>query len=100
MIPKEGQRDFLAVAYPMCIDIYKTFSPMKQSTFSMVIAIVELTALMTDKYVKEVIHKEEVLFHWLQGLQQMMEAWEERKVINLAKTIKGRFELWILNCVT
>lgn len=34
----------------MCIDMYKTFVPIKRTTFSMVMAIVELTALMTGEH--------------------------------------------------
>ncbi|KAG9253803.1 uncharacterized protein F5Z01DRAFT_743570 [Emericellopsis atlantica] len=35
---------FFATAYAMSIDMYKTFIPIKRTTFSMVMAIVELTA--------------------------------------------------------
>ncbi|PNY28263.1 CTD kinase subunit beta, partial [Tolypocladium capitatum] len=37
-------RAFFATAYAMCIDMYKTFVPVKRTTFAMVLAIVELTA--------------------------------------------------------
>ncbi|KAK4110188.1 cyclin-like protein [Canariomyces notabilis] len=43
----EGQR-FLHVAYDMSIDVYKTFAPIKQTTFTLVLAILELTALLMD----------------------------------------------------
>lgn len=39
-------RAFLATAYAMCIDMYKTFVPVKRTTFAMVLAVVELTARM------------------------------------------------------
>lgn len=39
-----GSRDFFATAYAMCIDMYKTFVPIKRTTLSMVMAVVELTA--------------------------------------------------------
>jgi len=51
LIPAEDAKHFLSIAYPMCIDIYKTFSPVKQTTFTMVMGVVELTALMLGKHV-------------------------------------------------
>ncbi|KAL3953950.1 hypothetical protein ACCO45_011906 [Purpureocillium lilacinum] len=39
-------RDFFATAYAMCTDMYKTFVPIKRTTFTMVMAVVELTARM------------------------------------------------------
>ncbi|POR34028.1 CTD kinase subunit beta [Tolypocladium paradoxum] len=39
-------RAFFATAYAMCIDMYKTFVPVKRTTFAMVLAVVELTARM------------------------------------------------------
>ncbi|RGP75112.1 hypothetical protein FLONG3_5796 [Fusarium longipes] len=50
---KEGKQ-FYNNAYVMCIDIYKTFVPIKRTTFSMVMAVVELTALMTEQHVERV----------------------------------------------
>ncbi|CZS83510.1 unnamed protein product [Fusarium graminearum] len=50
---KEG-KPFYNTAYTMCIDIYKTFVPIKGTTFSMVMAIVELTALITEQHVDKV----------------------------------------------
>jgi CTD kinase subunit beta len=44
---EEGKR-FLHVAYHMSIDLYKTFAPVKQATFTLVLAILELTALLLD----------------------------------------------------
>ncbi|AEO60942.1 hypothetical protein MYCTH_2310696 [Thermothelomyces thermophilus ATCC 42464] len=44
---EEGKR-FLRVAYNMSIDLYKTFAPIKQATFTLVLAILELTALLLD----------------------------------------------------
>ncbi|KAL2126640.1 hypothetical protein VTI74DRAFT_485 [Chaetomium olivicolor] len=44
---EEGKR-FLHVAYNMSIDVYKTFAPIKQTTFTLVLAILELTALLLD----------------------------------------------------
>ncbi|KAK3935431.1 CTD kinase subunit beta [Diplogelasinospora grovesii] len=43
----DGKR-FLRDAYDMSIDLYKTFAPIKQTTFAMVSAIIELTAILTD----------------------------------------------------
>ncbi|KAK0721620.1 hypothetical protein B0T26DRAFT_641136 [Lasiosphaeria miniovina] len=45
----EDGQNFLRVAYDMSIDVYKTFAPIKQSTFTLVLAILELTALFTGK---------------------------------------------------
>ncbi|KAL1841314.1 hypothetical protein VTJ49DRAFT_7151 [Mycothermus thermophilus] len=41
-------KEFLRVAYNMSIDMYKTFAPIKQTTFTMVLAILELTARLLD----------------------------------------------------
>lgn len=41
----EGKK-FIRVAYDMSIDLYKTFAPVKQTTFTLVLAILELTALL------------------------------------------------------
>ncbi|KAG5978174.1 hypothetical protein E4U55_006315 [Claviceps digitariae] len=46
--------DFFATAYAMCIDLYKTFVPIKRTTFSMVMAVVELTARMRGEHVERV----------------------------------------------
>ncbi|KAJ3521246.1 hypothetical protein NM208_g13386 [Fusarium decemcellulare] len=47
---KQDGRQFFETAYAMCIDMYKTFVPIKRTTFSMVMAVVELTALMTGEH--------------------------------------------------
>ncbi|GAB0137111.1 hypothetical protein EsDP_00005394 [Epichloe bromicola] len=49
-----GARDFFATAYAMCIDMYKTFVPIKRTTLSMVMAVVELTARMRGEHVERV----------------------------------------------
>lgn len=41
-------RDFFSTAYAMSIDLYKTFAPIKRTTFSMVMAVIELTARAID----------------------------------------------------
>ena len=41
-------RDFFAVAYDMSIDLYKTFAPLKQTSHTMALALVELTALVAE----------------------------------------------------
>lgn len=51
--PAEAQR-FLRVAYDMSIDLYKTFAPIKQSTFTLVMAILEVTALFLGDYLDKV----------------------------------------------
>ncbi|KAL2262718.1 hypothetical protein VTK26DRAFT_307 [Humicola hyalothermophila] len=43
---EEEGRKFLRVAYDMSIDLYKTFAPVKQTTFTLVLAVLELTALL------------------------------------------------------
>ncbi|KOS20341.1 CTD kinase subunit beta [Escovopsis weberi] len=48
MLGAEEGRPFFATAYAMSIDMYKTFVPIKRTTFSMVMALVELTARMTE----------------------------------------------------
>lgn len=46
---KQGEGNkFLHVTYDMSIDVYKTFAPVKQTTFTLVLAILELTALLMD----------------------------------------------------
>ncbi|KAJ4289414.1 RNA polymerase II C-terminal domain kinase beta subunit [Collariella sp. IMI 366227] len=45
---QEEVRRFLHVAYNMSIDVYKTFAPIKQTAFTLVLAILELTALLLD----------------------------------------------------
>lgn len=56
LFPEELGKQILAVAYPMCTDMYKTFAPIKQATFTMVMAIVELTARLTghQSFLKDV----------------------------------------------
>lgn len=49
--PAEG-RDVIPMAYDMSIDMYRTFSPIKASSFTMVLAIIELAALLNDRDVK------------------------------------------------
>jgi len=48
------EKQFLRVAYDMSIDIYKTFAPIKQYTFTIVLAILEVTALLTGKFLDRV----------------------------------------------
>ncbi|EGS21736.1 C-terminal domain kinase-like protein [Thermochaetoides thermophila DSM 1495] len=45
---QEEGKQFLRVAYDMAIDIYKTFAPIKQTSFTLVLAILELTSLLLD----------------------------------------------------
>jgi CTD kinase subunit beta len=47
LLTPEAAKDFLPVAYDMSIDMYKSFAPIKQTTFTTVMAVVELTSLMT-----------------------------------------------------
>lgn len=49
LVSADEARGFISVAYDMCIDIYKTFAPIKQTTYSMVMAVVELTALIRGR---------------------------------------------------
>lgn len=46
--------EFFTIAYDMCIDMYKTFVPIKRTTFTMVMALVELTARMTGEHLVKV----------------------------------------------
>lgn len=43
--PSDDDKGFIAMAYDMSIDMYKTFAPIKASSFAMALAIIELTAL-------------------------------------------------------
>ncbi|KAL6697195.1 hypothetical protein J3F84DRAFT_368268 [Trichoderma pleuroticola] len=51
--PDQG-KEFFNIAYAMSIDMYKTFVPIKRTTFSMVMALVELTARMTGNHLDKV----------------------------------------------
>ncbi|KAM7203465.1 CTD kinase subunit beta [Naviculisporaceae sp. PSN 640] len=51
--PTEAQK-FLRVAYDMSIDLYKTFAPIKQSTSTLVMAILEVTALFLGNHMDKV----------------------------------------------
>lgn len=45
---------FFTTAYTMCIDMYKSFVPVKRTTFAMAMAIVELTARVTGQHLDKV----------------------------------------------
>ena len=47
----EEARQLIPIAYQMSLDLYKTFAPVKASTFTMALAITELTTLITDLHV-------------------------------------------------
>ena len=55
LIPADDGREFLAVAYPMLIDLYKTFAPIKQTSFTMALAVIELTARLLHMHIDKVI---------------------------------------------
>lgn len=67
LIPPDEAKEFLEVAYPMSIDIYKTFAPIKQTSFTMVLAILELTALVLDKHVAAIRALDAAAFHSNRG---------------------------------
>lgn len=50
----DDARNFVPMAYDMSIDMYKTFSPIKASSFTMVLTIIELTALLNDRDVERI----------------------------------------------
>ncbi|KAH6894579.1 hypothetical protein B0T10DRAFT_398549 [Thelonectria olida] len=54
MLGKEAGTEFFTTAYAMSLDLYKTFVPIKRTTGSMVMAIVELTALMREEHLEKV----------------------------------------------
>ncbi|KAI9152155.1 CTD kinase subunit beta [Paramyrothecium foliicola] len=54
ILGKDRGTSFYNTAYAMCIDMYKTFIPIKRSTFSMVMAVVELTARMRGEHLDKV----------------------------------------------
>ncbi|PHH76218.1 hypothetical protein CDD80_1704 [Ophiocordyceps camponoti-rufipedis] len=45
---------FFATAYAMCMDMYKTFVPIKRTTLIMVMAVIELTARLRHQHVESV----------------------------------------------
>ncbi|KAK2592731.1 RNA polymerase II C-terminal domain kinase beta subunit [Conoideocrella luteorostrata] len=49
-----NSHDFFATAYIMCTDLYKTFIPIKRTTFAMVMAVVELTARLRGEHLERV----------------------------------------------
>lgn len=50
----DAARRFYTTAYAMCIDLYKTFVPVKRTTFSMAMGVVELTARLTGEHLDKV----------------------------------------------
>lgn len=52
-------RSFFATAYAMSIDMYRTFVPIKRTTFAMVSAVTELTALVLGPHRPHVPEEEE-----------------------------------------
>lgn len=50
----DAARAFYATAYAMCVDMYKTFVPVKRTTFAMAMAVVELTARVTGAHLDRV----------------------------------------------
>ncbi|KAK4228571.1 CTD kinase subunit beta [Podospora fimiseda] len=56
--PNEARR-FLRTAYDMSIDLHKTHAPLKQTTFTMVLAILELTARLTDSRLRSITRLEQ-----------------------------------------
>ncbi|KAK3318849.1 hypothetical protein B0H66DRAFT_575482 [Apodospora peruviana] len=58
----EGQQ-FLRVAYDMSIDLYKTFAPIKQPTFTLVTAILELTSLFLKAHKDKIRALKERAWH-------------------------------------
>ncbi|KAL7811327.1 cyclin-like protein [Trichoderma gracile] len=54
ILGREAGESFFKIAYAMSIDMYKTFVPIKRTTFSMVMALVELTARMTGQHLDAV----------------------------------------------
>ena len=65
-------RDFHQLAWDMSIDMYKTFVPLKQTTFSMCLTCIELTALITGTHVDEVRGVDPDRFHT--SRQEIMES--------------------------
>ncbi|KAI9897867.1 hypothetical protein N3K66_007723 [Trichothecium roseum] len=50
----EAAKHFFSVAYALCTDMYRTFVPLKRTTFSMVMAVVELTARLLGQHLDDV----------------------------------------------
>lgn len=67
LVPPEDAKEFLAVAYPMSIDLYKTFAPIKQTSFTMALGVIELTALILGKHVDAIRALDAEAFHTSRG---------------------------------
>lgn len=64
--PEEAQ-ELMPIAYQMSLDLYKTFAPVKESTFTMALAMAELTTLITDLHVEKMKSVDPVKYHTNRG---------------------------------
>lgn len=89
------EEGFLQVAYDMCIDIYKTFAPIKQTTFTMVMAIIELTALMTERNVDKIKRLDPYKWHTNRGcvVETMLDLLDLYAQFGKSTKIGGQFPL-------
>lgn len=91
----EVARNFLPMAYDMSIDMYKTFSPIKASTFTMALAIVELTALLNDRDVDRIRQLHLSKFHTNRGsvIEVMLDLLDLYTQFSKYTTVGMKFEL-------
>ena len=67
LLPSADARAFQKLAYAMSIDLFKTFAPIKQSTFTMVLAIIELTALVSELHQDALLNLDPTAYHTERG---------------------------------
>lgn len=90
----EGQK-FLRVAYDMSIDLYKTFAPIKQSTSTIVMAILELTALFIGEHLEKLEAIKEKSWHTDKGcvLETMLDLMDLYTQFPKSTKVGLRFDL-------
>ncbi|KAK4159819.1 CTD kinase subunit beta [Cladorrhinum sp. PSN259] len=89
-------RKFLRIAYDMSIDLHKTFAPLKQTTFTLVLAIVELTARLTGTSIESIkrIHQSSVSYLDRQSIiETMLDLMDLYTQFTKSTKIGGSFEL-------
>ncbi|EFX05247.1 c-type cyclin [Grosmannia clavigera kw1407] len=95
LIPPEDAKEFLAVAYPMSIDLYKTFAPIKQTSFTMALSVIELTALVLGKHVEAIRALDAEAFHTSRGciVETLLDLLDLYTQFTKATKIGPRFKL-------
>jgi CTD kinase subunit beta len=92
-------KEFFQLAWDMSIDMYKTFVPLKQTAFAMCLTCVELTALITGKYVDEVRAVDPERFHVTRNsiMESLLDLLELYTQHHKSTKLGARFELekWV-----